>query len=133
VDLCRLYCEAGASFGNHGKEFAAEMMHLQGESWFTRLGDLAPMLVRFGETLDEIQSYRDAFLLSLETTFCAPMEVRCGVHLTTAHDSYFVYVQEFVRREVKTVSKLKQEMQALSIEHEKMLGAFLKVKYVCAA
>ncbi len=32
----------------------------EAESWFTRLGDLAPALVRFGETFDEIQSYQDA-------------------------------------------------------------------------
>lgn len=30
--------------------------------------------MRFGETLDEIQSYMEALLLSLETTFSAPME-----------------------------------------------------------
>jgi hypothetical protein len=40
--------------------------------------------VRFGETLDEIQSYMEALLLSLETTFSAPME-------------------EFVKREVSTL------------------------------
>lgn len=32
----------------------------EAESWFTRLGDLAPVLVRFGEAFDEMQSYQDA-------------------------------------------------------------------------
>lgn len=57
------------------------------ESWFTRLGALAPALVRFGEVLGDIQNYEEALLQSLETTFCAPME-------------------DFVKREVKTIRKV---------------------------
>ena len=69
VSICRRYCDLGEQFTEAGRDLAEEMMHLQGESWFTRLGELAPSLVRFGETLDEIQNYREALLVSLETTF----------------------------------------------------------------
>ncbi len=99
VDICRRYCEAGTAFSEVGRTFASEMMHLNGDPWFTRLGDLAPALVRFGETLDEIQSYRDALLISLETTFSAPMEA-------------------FVKREVKEVKKKRQEMRTSMEEYE---------------
>jgi len=92
VSICRKYCDLGAQFTEVGRELAGEMMHLQGESWFTRLGELAPSLVRFGETLDEIQNYREALLVSLETTFSVPME-------------------QFVRREVKEVKKTRNALQ----------------------
>ena len=67
------------------------MRNLQGECWFLRLGSLAPAMVRFGETLEEIQNYQDALLESLETTFSAPME-------------------QFVKREVKEVKRKRQEV-----------------------
>jgi len=116
VDIVQKYIEAGVAFSAVGRTFASELMHLQegkasgksgtgggsgngggngglsqqggGESWFSRLGDLAPALVRFGETIDEIQSYNDAVLFSLESTFLAPM-------------------REFVKRELKEVKSLK--------------------------
>lgn len=68
-----------------------QLMHLEGESWFTRLGDLAPALVRFGETFDEIQNYRDAVLMSLEATFLTPM-------------------RDFVKRELKEIRDMKDEV-----------------------
>ncbi len=61
------------------------------EAWSNRLGELAPLLSFIGTTFEEIESYRDAVLLSLETTFSAPME-------------------EFVKREVKTVKAMKVRM-----------------------
>ena len=60
VSIIQKYIEAGLAFSNVGRRFSSELMHLEGESWFTRLGDLAPALVRFGEAFDEIQNYRDA-------------------------------------------------------------------------
>jgi hypothetical protein len=99
VTITGKYIEAGMAFSAVGRTFASELMHLQdskpgggggggggaavsgssagggahGESWFTRLGDLAPALVRFGETFDMIQSYNDAVLFSLESTLLAIM------------------------------------------------------------
>lgn len=65
VTIIQKYIEAGLAFSSVGRNFASELMHLQGESWFTRLGDLAPALVRFGETFDEIQNYQDAVVSNL--------------------------------------------------------------------
>lgn len=57
VSVVQRYIEAGAAFAAVGRAFASELMHVQteAESWFTRLGPLAPALMRFGETFDEIQ------------------------------------------------------------------------------
>ena len=110
VAICRQYCEAGQVFSDIGRNFAAEMMHLQDtESWFTRLGDLAPALIRFGETLDEIQNYREALLISLETTFSQPLEA-------------------FLKREVKEVKKKRIELQSSLVEYENNLSKFLALK-----
>lgn len=75
VSITREYRQVGTSFGDLGRSLAEEMMHLKGDAWFKRLGDLAPVLVRFGESIDEIQGYQDIFLESLENVFAAPMEV----------------------------------------------------------
>lgn len=109
VSICRKYCDLGQQFTETGRELAGEMMHLQGESWFTRLGELAPSLVRFGETLGEIQNYREALLVSLETTFSVPME-------------------QFVRREVKEVKKKRYELQRNLEEYENDLSRYLLLK-----
>jgi hypothetical protein len=109
VAICRKYCAAGQEFNEIGRVFAAEMMHLQGESWFTRLGDLAPALIRFGETLDEIQNYREALLISLETTFSQPMEA-------------------FVKREVKEVNRKRADLQSTTAEYELSLSRLLSLK-----
>jgi len=75
-----------------GREFAMELKGRENDSNFqARLGSLAPILHRFGETLEEIQNYREALLISLETTFSEPMET-------------------FVKREVKEVKKKRVEM-----------------------
>jgi hypothetical protein len=103
VEICRNYGTAGNEFNEVGRTFANEMMHLQGESWFTRLGDLAPALIRFGETIDEIQNYREALLFSLETTFSQPMEA-------------------FVKREVKEVKKKRIELQSSLLDYEANLS-----------
>ena len=60
------------------------------ESWFTRLGALAPALVSLGEVLGDIQTIEEATLQSLENTFCAPME-------------------DFVKREIKTIRKVSND------------------------
>lgn len=111
VTIARKYCESGNTFCAHGKELSSALMHLQGEkeSWFQRLGDLSPALIRFGETLDEIQNYNEQLLLSLETTFSAPME-------------------EFVRREVKFIRKMKAEVNRASEDYETHLSKFLQLK-----
>lgn len=80
---------SGNAFVESGKDFSSLLCSLQNPVWADRLGDLAPLLSKLGGIFEEIESYRDAVLLSLETTFSAPME-------------------EFVHIEVKTVKKLKQ-------------------------
>jgi hypothetical protein len=78
------------------------MSALREPEWSNRLGDgLSEFLASFGNAFElvflffyspltcfEIESYREAVLLSLETTFSAPME-------------------EFVKLEAKAVRKLK--------------------------
>ncbi|CAN0081455.1 unnamed protein product, partial [Phaeothamnion confervicola] len=96
VVVARKYCASGNAFCEHGRELGSALMNLQqqggdGPGQYLRLGDLAPALVRFGSTVEEIQNYMEALLLSLETTFSAPME-------------------EFVKREVKFVRKMKAEV-----------------------
>ncbi len=109
VTVTRSYCNAGNSFYEHGRELASALLRLHGESWLTRLGVVAHILVHFGETLDEIQNYVEAFLLSLENTFTAPME-------------------EFVKREVKNIRKMKTVVQRTSEEYELSLSRLLHVK-----
>ncbi len=109
VTVARSYCNAGNSFCEYGRELASALLHLHGESWLTRLGVVAHILVHFGETLDEIQNYVEALLLSLENTFTAPME-------------------EFVKREVKNIRKMKTVVQRTSEEYELSLSRLLHVK-----
>jgi len=66
-------------------------------------------MVKFGETLDDIQNYREALLISLETTFSAPMEA-------------------FVKREVKEVKKKRKELQLFLEEYEANLAKMLLLK-----
>ncbi len=109
VSVARHYCNAGNSFCEHGRELASALLHLHEKSWLARLGVVAYILVHFGETLTEIQNYVEAFLLSLEYTFMAPME-------------------EFVKREVKNIRKMKTMVQRTSEEYELCLSRLLHVK-----
>ena len=93
-----------------GRGFAALMVKLQSDdAWANRLGELAHLLSFIGATFEEIESYRDAVLLSLETTFSAPME-------------------EFVRREVKTVKSMKLDITECAEQYEVLLSKFLQLK-----
>jgi hypothetical protein len=87
------------------------MVNLQKEDgWSARLGEeLSGLLAFIGATFEEIESYRDAVLLSLETTFSAPME-------------------EFVRREVKTVRGMKADIADCAEQYESALQKFLQLK-----
>jgi len=66
-------------------------------------------LVRFGETLDEIQTSLESLVYSLESTFSAPME-------------------EFVKQEVRSVIKMKQEVNKSREEFEAQQGKLLQLK-----
>jgi hypothetical protein len=109
VSIMGKYIETGQAFSAAGRLFASELMHLEGESWFTRLGDLAPALVRFGETIDEIQNLRDAALESLESTFISPMN-------------------EFVKRELKEVREQKDEISRAYDDYLDKLQKYLQLK-----
>ncbi len=109
VTIARNYCNTGNSFCEHGRELASALLHLHGEGWLKRLGVVAHILVYFGETLDEIQNYLETFLLSLENTFTAPME-------------------EFMKREVKGVRKMKTVVTRTSEDYELSLSKFLHLK-----
>lgn len=109
VDKCRQYCKQGNSFVDSGKDFSSLLCSLHDPVWADRLGDLAPLLAKLGGIFEEVESYRDAVLLSLETTFSAPME-------------------EFVHIEVKTVKKLKQEVAKCADEYEVNLAKFLHLR-----
>ena len=110
VECSRAYCDAGKEFSARGREFSAALMHVGGtESWYQRLGDLSSALGELGSTIEEIQSYRDALLLALETTFCSAMEA-------------------FVKREVKGVRRLKAECGKCLEEHEQDLARLLSLR-----
>ncbi len=109
VSIARSYCNTGNSFCEHGRELASALLHLHGEGWLKRLGVVAHILVYFGETLDEIQNYLEAFLLSLENTFTAPME-------------------EFMKCEVKNIRKMKTVVNRNSEDYELSLSKFLHLK-----
>lgn len=109
VTKCRSYCDAGNRYGDAGKEFSRLMSALQEDGWVNHLGELGQLLASFGSALEEIQHYRDALLLSLETTFSVPME-------------------EFVKREVKTVKRLKQAYQKSAEEYETALSKSLQLR-----
>lgn len=63
--------------------------------------------MRFGETFDEIQSYNDAVLFSLESTFLTPM-------------------REFVKRELKEVKTQKEEVSRAHEEYLLHLQRYLQ-------
>ena len=110
VDRCRNYCEKGNTYSDVGRSFCSLLTGFtKDETWSAKLGDVAPLLAKFGEVLDEIQAYRDGVLSSLEMTFSAPME-------------------EFVKREVKTVKKLKQDVAKSAEEYEAGLAKFQLLK-----
>lgn len=109
VCKCREYCRIGHVSCEAGKDFSFLISALSDDSWFGRLGDLAILLSKFGDIFEEIESYREAVLLSLETTFSAPME-------------------EFVKREVKEIKKLKTRVQQCSEDYELLLSKFLALK-----
>jgi hypothetical protein len=85
-----------------------ERQHSVKNGWFARLGDLAPVLVRFGRTVDEIQGYQDIFLESLENVFAAPMEA-------------------FAKREFKEMRKSRKEVQRSRDEYESTMSKYLQL------
>uniref|UniRef100_A0A7R9U3L3 Uncharacterized protein n=1 Tax=Pinguiococcus pyrenoidosus TaxID=172671 RepID=A0A7R9U3L3_9STRA len=114
VKCARDYVRAGNEYSRLGRLFAAELVDLHFRNGpksasAVRVGDLGPVLAELGKTVEEIQSYRDTFLVSLETTFCAPMEA-------------------FVKREIKGVRQMKVESQRSLEEHEQDLGKLLQLR-----
>lgn len=103
VSITREYRQVGTRFGDLGRSLAEEMMHLKGDAWFKRLGALAPVLVRFGESIDEIQGYQDIFLESLENVFAAPMEA-------------------FAKREVKDMRRSRKAVTKSREEYEVVIN-----------
>ncbi|CAN0480473.1 unnamed protein product, partial [Hapterophycus canaliculatus] len=59
----RKYCGSGFAFCEHGRELAGVLMNPREESWFTRLGALAPALESLGRVLEDIQSFQEETLL----------------------------------------------------------------------
>ena len=112
VDRCRSYSETGNNYSEKGRKFCKLLLNLQEDVWVGRLGDLAPLLSNFGFVLEELQTYRDGVLRSLETTFAEPMEA-------------------FVKREVKTIKKLKNDLQKAGEEYEAALAKYLSLKTNC--
>mmetsp|Transcript_20948 Transcript_20948/g.30198 ORF Transcript_20948/g.30198 Transcript_20948/m.30198 type:complete len:833 (+) Transcript_20948:91-2589(+) len=110
VDKCRSYCKNGNAFVDSGKDFASLMSQLQEPVWAGRLGEgLSEFLAKFGNAFEMIESYREAVIVSLETTFSAPME-------------------EFVKLEAKSVRKLKNAVSQNSEVYESALAKFLSLK-----
>lgn len=110
VDSCRRYCKHGNHAVESGREFAGLLKSLTSDAWVQRFGRVASLLAKFGETFEEIESFREGLLRSLEETFCAPME-------------------EFVRLEVKRVRNMKQEVQKASSDLEASLVKYLRHRH----
>ncbi|CAM9882221.1 unnamed protein product [Ectocarpus sp. 12 AP-2014] len=109
VAVARKYCGNGLAFCEHGRELAGVLMNPRGESWFTRLGPLAPALEELGRVLGDIQGFQeDVLLRPLENAFY-PME-------------------DFVKGEVKTIRKMKQEMNRSCEDYEHSMARFLQLK-----
>lgn len=109
VDDCRSYCDKGNAYSESGRKFCSLLLKLQDDDWVLRIGDVATLLSNFGFVLDEVQAYREGVLSSLETTFAAPME-------------------EFVKIEVKTIKKLRADLQRSGEEYEQALAKYLAMK-----
>eukprot|EP00607_Mallomonas_marina_P008350 CAMPEP_0182424482 /NCGR_PEP_ID=MMETSP1167-20130531/10693_1 /TAXON_ID=2988 /ORGANISM="Mallomonas Sp, Strain CCMP3275" /LENGTH=861 /DNA_ID=CAMNT_0024604331 /DNA_START=153 /DNA_END=2738 /DNA_ORIENTATION=+ len=109
VTACREFCQSGGDYSIKAREFSGHMVGLKESVWVSHLGELGELLSAFGTALDEMHWYRDQLLSSLETTFSSPMD-------------------EFVKREVKTVKRLKQALQKNSEEYEQALSKFLSLK-----
>ena len=107
VDSCRRYCKHGNAASDSARTFSHLLKSLVSNHWTHRFGRVATLLAKFGDTFDEIESFREGLMRSLEETFCAPME-------------------EFVRLEVKRVRTMKQDMQKASNELEASLVKYLR-------
>ncbi|CBJ33893.1 conserved unknown protein [Ectocarpus siliculosus] len=88
VAVARKYCGNGLAFCEHGRELAGVLMNPRGESWFTRLGALAPALEELGRVLGDIQGFQEDILLR-------PLE------------NAFYPMEDFVKGEVKTIRKVR--------------------------
>eukprot|EP00752_Nemacystus_decipiens_P002697 g2518.t1 len=109
VTVARKYCGTGLALCDHGRELAGVLMNERGESWFTRLGPLGSALEELGRVLAEIQGLQEGTLLHPLEAMFGPME-------------------DFVKREVKTIRKMKQEMHRACEEHEHSMARFLQLK-----
>ncbi|CAN0046347.1 unnamed protein product [Pylaiella littoralis] len=109
VAVARKYCGTGFAFCEHGREMAAILMNPRGESWFTRLGALAPALESLGRVLEDIHGFQ-------EETLLRPLE-----------DTFYP-VEDFVKGEVKKIRKMKQEMRRACEDHEHSMARFLQLK-----
>jgi hypothetical protein len=56
VDRCRLYSKNGSVFAESGKEFANVLISMNSPAWTARLGNVAILLSKFGETFEEVRS-----------------------------------------------------------------------------
>ncbi|CAM9470704.1 unnamed protein product, partial [Scytosiphon promiscuus] len=88
VGGARKYCGSGFAFCEHGRELAGVLMNPREQSWFTRLGALAPALESLGRVLEDIQVFQEETLLK-------PLEKN------------FYPMEEFVKTEVKTIRKVR--------------------------
>ncbi|CAN0238295.1 unnamed protein product, partial [Ectocarpus fasciculatus] len=109
VAVARKYCGNGFAFCEHGRELAGVLMNPRGESWFTRLGALAPALEELGRVLGDIQGFQ-------EDTLLRPLE------------NAFYPMEDFVKGEIKTIRKMKQEMNRSCEDHEHSMARFLQLK-----
>ena len=56
VDRCRLYSKNGSVFAESGKEFANVLISMNNPAWTDRLGNVALLLSKFGETFEEVRT-----------------------------------------------------------------------------
>jgi hypothetical protein len=107
VEITRKQGRTGTKYGALGRQQAREMMDPGG--WFSGLGDLAPLLVRFGRTMDEIQSYRDMLSTAMENVFAAPLEA-------------------FAKRETKESQAIRKAVERSREKYEETLSKYLRLR-----
>jgi len=74
VDRCRNFCQKGIRNVDHGRALFRLLKELKETKWSDGIGPVAPLIANVGETLDELESYREGVLSAMESSFSAPLE-----------------------------------------------------------
>ncbi len=109
VAKSRTYCEEGIVNTEHGRALFQCLRDLRQEQWEDRLGAIATLMAQIGDSLIQLEDYREGLMSAIESTFREPME-------------------EFVEREIDTIKQLKQQHTMERFSYESLLEKYLGKK-----